>query len=351
MPVFKNRTVVETVRNITAFFNLEVGLTRGKVPAPHAWQEALSIPEQGAETEAQDEVHGERSIEQPHRESGVDPAHIIWIFGAGRTGSTWLANMMNEMPRTMFWNEPMVGNLFGNFRRKAQGGQLNSRGFILGDPAKESWVPLVRDFILKSVNYRFPRLGPEGWLVIKEPNSSMGAPIIMEALPESSMVFLIRDPRDVVASALDGSREGGWLYSRKRGMSGEESLADEDPDTFARNRARQYLNNITGAREAFEAHLGNKTLVRYEELRTDTFGTMKRIYSELGIPVSDEKISRAVEKHAWENIPEENKGEGKKFRKATPGGWSEDLTPGQVKVVEKVTGPILREFYPDNRSV
>ena len=31
--------------------------------------------------------------------------------------------------------------------------------------------------------------------------------------------------------------------------------------------------------------------------------------------------------------------------KATPGGWREDLTPEQARVVEKVTGPLLREFY------
>ena len=42
-----------------------------------------------------------------------------------------------------------------------------------------------------------------------------------------------------------------------------------------------------------------------------------------------------VEKHSWENIPEEEKGEGKFYRKATPGGWREDLTPGQVEMVEE----------------
>jgi hypothetical protein len=55
-----------------------------------------------------------------------------------------------------------------------------------------------------------------------------------------------------------------------------------------------------------------------------------------------------VGKHSWENIPKEDKGEGKFYRKATPGGWREDLTPEQVRTVEEKTAPLLMEFYPDD---
>ena len=86
-------------------------------------------------------------------------------------------------------------------------------------------------------------------------------------------------------------------------------------------------------------------LVRYEDLRTNTLETMRRIYSTLGIPVDEGELARVVEKHSWEKIPEENKGDGKFYRKATPGGWREDLTPEQARIVEKVTAPLLAEFY------
>jgi hypothetical protein len=74
---------------------------------------------------------------------------------------------------------------------------------------------------------------------------------------------------------------------------------------------------------------------------------MRRIYATLGIPVDEGELARSVEKHSWENIPEEEKGEGKKRRKAKPGGWREDLTPKQVEIVEEITAPLLEEFYPD----
>jgi hypothetical protein len=74
---------------------------------------------------------------------------------------------------------------------------------------------------------------------------------------------------------------------------------------------------------------------------------LRRIYSTLGIPADEGELARTVEKHSWENIPEKKKGEGKFYRKAKPGGWREDLTPKQVKIVERIVAPVLEEFYSD----
>ncbi|CAN5145551.1 hypothetical protein BH18ACT10_BH18ACT10_16580 [soil metagenome] len=53
-----------------------------------------------------------------------------------------------------------------------------------------------------------------------------------------------------------------------------------------------------------------------------------------------------MEKHSWENIPEGKNGPDKFYRKASPGGWREDLTPEQVQTVERITASLLEEFYP-----
>jgi hypothetical protein len=106
-----------------------------------------------------------------------------------------------------------------------------------------------------------------------------------------------------------------------------------------------YLQYVGNSKRAYDAHEGPKALVRYEELRADTLATMRRIYSELEIPLDEEELAQAVEKHSWENIPEEEKGEGKFHRKAKPGGWREDLTPEQARMVEEITAPLLKEFY------
>jgi hypothetical protein len=170
----------------------------------------------------------------------------------------------------------------------------------------------------------------------------------MEALPESRMILLVRDPRDVVASSLDARREGGWNYERNKGKSRERQEPPKKGSVrFAKGRAQKYLKGMGNAKEAYDAHTGPKVLIRYEELRADTLATMKLMYSTLGLPVEEGELAQVVEKYSWENIPEEQKGEGKFYRKATPGGWRDDLTEEQAEMVERVTAPLLKELYPE----
>ena len=187
--------------------------------------------------------------------------------------------------------------------------------------------------------------------MIKEPHGSQGAPLLMQALPESRMVLLVRDPRDVVASRLDLAREGSVSREamRRRDQAKKNLAADERPEDFVRGQAKRYLRHIEFVRAAYEAHEGPKAQLRYEDLRADTLGEMKRLYSALRIPIDERELARVVEMHRWENIPERKKGKGKFHRKATPGGWTGDLTPQQIATVEGITAPLLDEFYPEDR--
>jgi LPS sulfotransferase NodH len=281
---------------------------------------------------------------------GVRPENIVWIFGTGRSGSTWLGSMMESLDGFAMWNEPLVGNLFGNFYYFRVGGRKLGKHSILGEAYKETWLGPMRDLVLGGAEARFPEVVRGGYLVIKEPNGSIGSPLLMEALPESRMIFLIRDPRDVVASSMDARSEGSFLQERRDGQR-RTSRPDRNPNAYARLRASTYVQQIEKTRQAYDAHGGHKVLVRYEDLRADALETMKRIYSTLEIPVEEAELARSVEKNSWENIPEEQKGEGKFHRKAKPGGWSEDLTARQVEIVEDITAPLLNEFYPHTATM
>ncbi len=179
----------------------------------------------------------------------------------------------------------------------------------------------IRAFLLEGARTRFPEMTAAGRLVIKEPHGSMGAPLLMmEALPESRMVILLRDPRDVASSTLNARKKGSWLYNRRHaGQGGGETLGDVPPDVTVREQAETYLNDVQKSKMAYEAHEGHKVLVRYEDLRADTVGTLRRIYDALDIPMGDEDLVCPVGKHSFENIPEEKKGPEKFRRKATPG--------------------------------
>jgi hypothetical protein len=332
MPVFKQHISV-AVRGIRAFLDLEAGVTRvGAVP--------------GTQQRAADQ---KSSLARANAAAnGLRPENIIWIFGSGRSGSTWLSAMMGDMSRQTLWGEPWVGTLFGNFYYIQGEGRHNNPKFILGSH-RESWLGSIRTFVVDAAAATFPNLNKDDYLVIKEPNGSMGAPLLMEALPESRMILLARDPRDVVASSLDARREGGWNFERNKDRRRRKGKQPPQKDSmkFAKDRASNYVQGMSNAKMAYDAHDGPKSLVRYEDLRADALATMRRMYSTLGVPVNEEELARIVEKHAWENIPEGKKGEGKFYRKASPGSWREDLTPEQAEVVAKVTAPLLEQLYPE----
>ena len=278
----------------------------------------------------------------------INPENIVWIFGSGRSGSTWLSSMMGDIEGHTLWGEPWVGALFGNYYYRGVAERKHQTPHFIMGRHRETWIGSIRHFVLDGAWANFPALPEGGYLIIKEPNGSIGAPLLMEALPESRMVLLVRDPRDVVASAMDARSEGGWNYERNKKLylEGQRVPANKDPDAFAEGRAKNYLEGMGKAKEAYDAHRGPKALVKYEDLRADALGTMKRMYSELGVGVDEGELGRVVEKHSWENIPEEKKGEGKFYRKASPGGWKDDLTPEQAEIVERVTAPLLDQLYP-----
>jgi hypothetical protein len=85
-------------------------------------------------------------------------------------------------------------------------------------------------------------------------------------------------------------------------------------------------------------------MVRYDDLRTRTLDTMRDLCAALELPVTEQRLAQVVDKHAFENIPQRERGEGKFYRKATSGGWKDDLTPEQAKIVEDITAPLINEF-------
>ena len=353
MPVFDSRTVIELARGIRAFLKLEAGLTRGEIPARDpdvSGQPASELARLRMRLEEKErEIAGlkQRLAAPAPRAGGVNPENVVWIFCSNRSGSTWLSSMMGEVEGHEVWNEPLVGKLFGDLYYVGAAGHQKVKHYILGDYHKGSWLDSIQSFVLSEATARFPEVAGRGYLIIKEPNGSIGAPLLAEAMPASRVIFLVRDPRDVAASGLDAARKGSWQYENAadRGWK-REALADNQPDVWVRRRAQNYVRHAGKARDAYEAHKGPKVLIRYEELREDALGTMERLYSTLGIQVREEELARAVEKHAWENIPEKEKGQGKFYRRAKPGGWREDLTPAQVEIVEQVSAPLLKEFYP-----
>ena len=267
-----------------------------------------------------------------------DPSRIIWIFGSGRTGSTWMGRMLGELPGSAVWREPVVGALFGEFYFD-RFPHRRGREFLFADKFKPVWLRGIRSIVLDGAGARFGSLA--GHLAINEPHGTVGARLLSEALPESRVLFLVRDPRDVIASVYDAQRAGGFAAEN---IGRKPSETAETQPSFFSGTAKTYLWNLEHASDAFRHHRGPKSLVRYEDLRRDTVAELSRVCAELGLGADATAVAAAVAAHDWDSL-EEEKGPGSFYRKASPGSWAEDLSPEQVAAVEEAAAPVLAAFY------
>lgn len=237
-------------------------------------------------------------LRRPPRDA-VRAGNVVWIFGFGRSGTTWVANMLGDMEGHSVWPEPMVGRLFGEHHYQTTiDRKRKSHWYIMGPRADQRriWLRLIRDFVLEMGAATLPEaVGENRRLVVKEPHGSMGAPLLMEALPESRMLVIVRDPRDVVSSWQDVATKGNWR--------GQGEQKKDQPKYNVANRANLYTQSITKSKEAYDAHNGRKSLIRYEDLRAEPMETMLRVCSELEIDIDRAELARIVDKHSWENVP------------------------------------------------
>jgi hypothetical protein len=274
----------------------------------------------------------------------VNPENMVWIFCTARSGSTWLRSMLDDLVDGEVWEEPKVGRLFGEFYSRAKPTQLGRTNYVLGDPTRVAWTGALRDFVLRTAWAAHPSVTPERYLIVKEPGGAVGAPLLMAALPESRMVLLVRDPRDFAASVLDATRKGGWMQEGMDEWARRELDSEKDVQRFLKALSRQYVRQMGNGKKALDEHDGRKIMVRYDDLRADTLGTMRRLCATLAIPVDGQDLVRVVDRYSFENIPQRERGEGKFYRKATSGGWREDLTPEQAELVEDITAPLIQDF-------
>lgn len=279
---------------------------------------------------------------------GIRPENVIWIIGTGRTGSSWLMGMLGSLDGYAYWSEPFIGELFGGFHGDARQDQLDSDEFILNDRFKENWLDSVREFVINSAAIRHPELTDEQFLVIKESTASRGAQVLTDAFPTSRLILLVRDPRDVVASRLDGAKSGNWMLrfvANVEHAARVAELAEHQQDMFVEQAAADIMRDMVGAKTAYDMHEGPKVLVRYEDLRADPLKTLHRVQRALSLPVDQGQLREVIEQHSWENIPPGEKGAGKFFRKGAVGAWTQDLTAEQADAIRALTTSIFGAWY------
>jgi len=285
-------------------------------------------------------------------------SRVVWLFGSPRSGSTWLLRMAAEHPSIAVMEEPTIGYHLSPFLSNEPGYRaedLDTHTFTLrrvmaDEPQRffaekyaDVWVPglrrLLNDRLAAHLEREVGRTPADVLLLVKEPNGSQSADLIMRAQPTARLLFLLRDGRDVVDSELASFAVGGWQersFVHMRGIGEEERLE------FVTNAAHQWLWRTEVVESAFAAHRGPKHMLRYEDLLRDPERRLGELFEWLGVGREGADVAAVVDRFAFERLAV--RGPDQQNRFATPGAWRNNLRGEERAAIEDILGAKLREL-------
>jgi hypothetical protein len=304
--------------------------------------------------------HRDRYLNQP-RFDALE-SRIVWIFGSPRTGSTWLLQMLADIgpPGVATIDETWAGELFNRAFAWPKDGTLkivsssdshaNLAGWVLAAEREPLWRPVMRAFLLEGFEHQLEHgQARTEWttpyLVIKEPNTSEAADTLVKLLPRSRILFLVRDGRDVVDSMLDHYATASWGAPQELGW--DRLPAGERRNVIVGTAASWVYRMEAVQRACEQVGPGGVLTVHYESLLDDTPAELARVGRWLGAEVSDDSATEIAHRHAFERIPQEERGSGKFHRAATPGLWRQNMTAAEQAEMRAVMGDKLREYGYD----
>ena len=287
------------------------------------------------------------------------PGRLAWIFGSSRSGSTWLLRMLCELERVIPIDDPHIGHHLGvwrpiplawatakdppelgtlaDFKRK-------KRDYLFSDRYRDTWVPQLR----KLISARFEAQAAQDIdqaggidapvVVVKEPGSH-AADTIMDLFPNSSLIFLLRDGRDV-DSWLDAYRDGSWATDE-----GAYPLDDTGRPALIRWQSSVWLHRTEVVQETYaRTDPERRVLIRYEEMRADPASALGRICAMLGIEARGEQLAEIATANEYSRVPQSDKGAGREIRRAEPGGWATHMSREEVLEMHQILAPKLSEL-------
>jgi Sulfotransferase family len=285
------------------------------------------------------------------------PDRLAWIFGSSRSGSTWLLRMLSALDGVASIDDPHLGHHLGVWRPISLAWATaecppdlttldrlkhDKDSYFFSDRYREAWEPALRRLIVT----RFDAEVADCWgsprepvVVVKEPGSHV-ADLLMALFPESRMIFLLRDGRDVVDSWLAAYREGSWALDE-----GAFPVTDAGREALVRWQSAVWAFRTAVVQRVYDEHPADRrVLVRYEDLVADPARELARICAYLPVDASADALGAVAARHAYAAVPRADKGDDKQIRSATPGAWRDNLTAAEHDVMHEVMGAKLAEF-------
>lgn len=256
---------------------------------------------------------------------------MAWIIGCGRTGSTWLAEMLGELPGIRRWHEPYFGRFFRHLHERPD--ELQRQSSFFSNRHQKVWLEGLRELFFRMVRERYPQFGRHA-LAIKEVNTPEVYAWLAKLFPTGRLILLVRDPYDVLDSYLDLQKPGSW---NERFGDSQSPLSEPN----VRRTAEHIRSSLELAQAAYEAFPPEqRKLVAYENLLAGPAPHLVSCAGLMGETVSPALADEVAARHRFQNYRRTGTLEFRRQGKA--GGWrtSPNFMPEIQQLAAEILGPL-----------
>lgn len=272
--------------------------------------------------------------------------NLVWIFASPRSGTTWLASQLLSH-NTKILGEPLIGSHLadarelGNTYIRRFEEHKDREHYFFSEKYQDVWKVYVRKMILNRVHAQFQNLSST--ILIKEPNGSMAADFISRCLPNSKIIIVLRDGRDILNSKITALSKGGYAEKMSKGTF--KPLEGQRRRNHLLLSARDWAKLVNVLLTTFENHNPQlRYLVRYEDLLKDTYNEVKKMYDFMALKISHERLSSIIDNTSVENLPKESKGIGTTVQFAKAGIWQDRFSDEEKVLIEEIIGEGLKKL-------
>jgi hypothetical protein len=180
-----------------------------------------------------------------------------------------------------------------------------------------------------------------------------GEPLLAGARGAEGAIVVVRDPRDVAPS-----------LAGHNGSSIDHAITFmNDPNAGFCTRATRQHNQLRQKLPGWSGHVASWLdqsdipvhLIRYEDMKADTAGTLCRALAFAGRAATDEEICRAVTFADFTQLRQQELDNGFReaprphasgnfFRRGEVGSWRDELSPPQIARIEADHAPMMRRL-------
>lgn len=224
--------------------------------------------------------------QDPALEEGTRGQRFIFVGGAPRSGTTLVQNMLDCHPAILgapeFLNLERIVELRNRLRQGIDGGVIDA--FASVPEVDRLTARLIEDLLLPLAD----RHGAP-YLSEKTPSNALVFRELLELFPAARCIFVLRDPRAVIASMLDV----GTRAAAQRQLT--------QPWTRSLPAAVTYVQRYFRAASAAAAEAPGRVLaLRYEALVTEPEAETRAICDFLGLPWTAAMLNPASLRHPGE---------------------------------------------------